>query len=117
MLRFRDLEPHHKEVVCNGCGGKGGKVKPPNFLFEASCDQHDFYYWRGGAEGDREKADKKFYAFMKKDVKRANIVLRPFYYVTAWWYYRAVVEFGKKYFHYGVMKRMKDLLVEGNLSD
>ena len=104
MLKYRDLTPEQKAKICNGCGGKGGFIKPPQFLFRASCNQHDFYYWRGGTELDRKKADDAFYRFMKMDANSAEWYRVVFYRMIAFSYYRAVRAFGKKYFSYGKMK-------------
>lgn len=112
ILRFSDLTDAQKELLCNGCGPKGwGGMRPPQFLFEASCDQHDFYYWRGGNKKDRKKADKDFYAAMKIDAKNAAWYKRPHYYAWAWGYYTAVRVGGRTCFTYlDEMRVMEDLL-------
>jgi hypothetical protein len=99
-LRYRQLTKEQKELICNGCGGKGGIINPPNFLFKASCNHHDFYYWRGGSEDDRTKADNQFYEKMKEDVSESHWIKKPFYSFTAWLYYKSVRRFGKKFFEY-----------------
>ena len=58
MLKYRDLTQEQKEKICNGCGSKGGFIKPPNFIFKASCNHHDFNYWRGNTKELKKKADK-----------------------------------------------------------
>jgi hypothetical protein len=63
-LRFRDLEPEERALICNGCGGKGHWFNPPDWLFKASCDHHDFNYWLGHTEEDRRRADWQFYVAM-----------------------------------------------------
>lgn len=102
MLKYSDLTPQQKEEITNGCGSKGGWIKPPNFIFKASCNQHDFYYWRGCKEADRKKADKSFYRYMKIDIKERdyNLLKKVWYYSWAWSYYVAVRLFGKKAFYY-----------------
>ena len=109
MLRYRDLTDWQKKEIVNGCGGKGGWLRPPDFLFKASCNQHDFYYWRGGNSSDKKTADKAFYKFMKKDCDDAKWYNRVLHYKTAWTYYMAVKLFGKSYFGFGDMKTAEDL--------
>jgi len=46
-VRFADLtqemiEALHDTEEMNGCGGKGGWLNPPDWIFSASCDHHDF---------------------------------------------------------------------------
>ena len=113
MLKYSELTEQQKQFICNGCGGKGGIVNPPEFLFHASCNQHDFYYWRGCTEADREVADKAFYELMKKDIEEAKWYLKPHYHIWAYTYYQGVRLVGKKFFNYGnKMRTMDDLLSE-----
>ena len=85
----------------NGCGGKGGFVNPPEFLFHASCNKHDRLYNAGGDESDRRKADYTFYRYMKIDVARENKwIMRKYYSFWAYTYYKAVRLFGSRYFNY-----------------
>ncbi len=37
-----------------------GCTLAPDFNFRHCCDVHDESYWRGGTEGDRERADRAF---------------------------------------------------------
>ena len=106
MLHYSDLTKVQKQKICNGCGAKGGFINPPEFLFHASCNQHDFYYWRGGSEKDRKKADDAFYKCMKIDIANEKSRLKRLYY-TAWayLYYRAVRLFGREFFHYADKQR------------
>ena len=94
-IRFKDLTDEQKEFICNGCGPKGGLIKPPDFLFRASCNHHDFNYWLGCNRFQRKKADLQFYREMLKDAQK------NFYY--KFWaraYYRAVRIFGMFCFHW-----------------
>lgn len=108
-LKYSDLTDEQKEIICNGCGGKGGWINPPEFLFHASCNQHDFYYWRGGNEEDRLKADNEFYEAMKIDVNEAVWYKRWYYGIAAYVYYKAVRLVGSRYFSYGKMKENFDV--------
>ena len=107
-IRFRDLTDSQKKSICNGCGGKGGFINTPQFLFKADCNQHDFNYWLGCTEADRKKADKQFYSAMKDDVKRQPVMKRPFLYMVAFIYYKAVRVCGIKFFHYASLERTSD---------
>lgn len=101
MVRFRDLTEDEISLLCNGCGGKGGPIDPPDWMFEASCNHHDFNYRLGGTEKDRLEADRQFRDAMLRDAERAgNFFTRWWYRRMAHLYYRAVRAFGGKYFHY-----------------
>ena len=107
MIRYHDLTEEQKKVICNGCGPKGGWMPVPEFFCHASCNHHDFNYWLGYREIDREKADKQFYVEMKKDAER-----NPWKRVVAWSYYKAVRWFGGACFHYSTRERdEKDLII------
>lgn len=113
VMKYSDLTQEQKDYICNGCGGKGGWVPVPEFIFHASCNHHDFLYWTGNTESDREKADKAFYKYMKIDIAEAKWYKRAYYRIWAWVYYEAVRECGCKFFNYGSKKRtMEDLVAE-----
>ena len=114
ILRYSSLTKDNKQAICNGCGGKGGWINPPEFLFHASCNQHDFYYWRGGNKHDRGTADKLFYKFMREDCNTQAWYKIPLAHAVALTYFVAVRIAGKKYFNYGEMKTKVDLI---NLSE
>lgn len=100
MLTYEQLTTHQKDRICNGCGSKGGLINPPEFLFHASCNRHDFRYWLGCTEEDRKNADDSFYKWMKKDISICKWYLKPYYHLWAWVYYKAVRLLGKKHFYY-----------------
>jgi len=101
-LSYNSLTSSAKELICNGCGAKGGWIKVPNFRFKACCDQHDFYYWRGCSEANRLKADTTFYKIMLEDIESSGygFFKRAWYKSWAWTYYKAVRVFGKKAFYF-----------------
>lgn len=109
ILRYRDLSIEEKKLITNGCGGKGGFVKPPQFFFKASCNQHDFYYWRGGDWLDRFHADWEFYKAMildiRENVKNYKLKTRFYYFIIATIYFLAVRIFGSNFFSYS--KKLK----------
>ena len=109
MLKYSELTDPQKLYICNGCGGKGGLIDPPEFIFNSSCNQHDFYYWRGGSEDDRKNADDSFYNHMMDKVKNTPWYKFYVYKALAWTYYKAVRISGKKFFEYGTMKSLEDL--------
>ena len=101
-MRYLDLNASQKAEICNGCGGKGGIVRPPHAkFFENECNWHDFNYFLGFTEAHRKKADKQLLAAMLKKVKGLSwywqLRYRPWCYI----YYRAVRVVGKKFFYYG----------------
>lgn len=108
-LRWRNLLPEERRAITNGCGGKGGWFNPPDYLFTASCDHHDFNYWLGGTQEDRREADEQFYEAMRFDASLAPLWQRWWLYGAAWRYYVAVRWFGKKYFHEGRERTWEDL--------
>ena len=114
-LKYADLTPTEKRFVCNGCGAKGRGAWVPDFMFTASCDHHDFNYWRGGNEAAREKADREFYEAMKRDVRRLSWYRRPLARFLAWRYYRAVRRWGRSAFFYGQPKGIAELEKEMSL--
>ena len=95
-VTYENLTLKQKAFICNGCGGKGGWIKPPAIaIFDKPCGEHDFDYWLGCTDEDRKKADESFYKRMKKAVKNKAFC----YYIWAYGYYIAVRVFGKKHFN------------------
>ncbi len=84
----------------NGCGGKGGWVNPPEWIFHEDCNKHDMAYEEGGTEQDRLFADKLFLADMLHSVSLVKWYRRPFLKSQAHIYYNAVRLFGAKHFKY-----------------
>ena len=103
-VRYRHLTDYQREMICNGCGAKGGIVPVPEFLFHASCDHHDFNYWVGGHRLQRKKADLQFYREMLRDAGDSR-----YYKFWAKVYYRAVRWFSAPYFHWGRQRDLYDL--------
>ena len=107
--RYRNWTDEERNEICNGCGGTGSRIPVPNFMFGASCDQHDANYWIGGNERDREKADRQFYSEMVKDVYRLSWWRWPIARFLARRYYRAVRVFGKNFFAFGRQRGWEEL--------
>lgn len=127
-MHYSDLTPQQKEYICNGCGGKGGWIKPPDFIFLASCNHHDFKFWLGHTLEHFYKANKDFYTWMKKDIESIAFykdgmnwiertisiskvtIKKSHYHIWAYAYYQAVNIGGKKYFHFAdTCKTLADL--------
>ncbi len=109
-MKYKDLTPQQQANIGNGCGGGKTALFVPNFTFYADCNQHDFYYWRGGNIFDKSKADWLFYYYMVKDLKMEdNYFLKVFYFLMATIYYIMVSVFGSLFFNWGKQKVMSDL--------
>lgn len=105
-VAYEDLTPAEKQEICNGCGGKGGIVKPPHkIFFKVSCNHHDYGYFKGCTEEDRLAADKMLYTLMLEDCASLPWYQWVRYRPWCWLYYRAVRAIGKKFFYYGESKR------------
>ena len=72
----------------------------PELFLHNMCDHHDFNYWIGCAEKDRQKADMEFYQAGKR---KANWNLLKQAAVLT--YYLAVRAFGAACFHYADKER------------
>lgn len=108
-FKYENLHDDERRVITNGCGAKGGWVKPPQFRFKASCDHHDFGYWRGGDETDRKIADARFFGAMVTDAAMLSWYRRPVHLLLSYVYYRAVRFGGRSAFHYGQKRGWEDL--------
>ena len=114
---FEKLTEYQKSVICNGCGGKGGTVPVPQFMFSADCNEHDYHYWIGGTDEDRKAADDEFYSDLVFDADRAadrtfwlwRWPYRAWFRHVAMAYYLAVRSCGAKYFSFGPKKTTADL--------
>ena len=110
MLSYSDLTPDQQRAIGNGCGGGKTALFIPNFIFYADCNQHDFYYWRGGNLKHKIIADYWFYYYMVKDVGMEDcIVKKVFYFLMATIYYIMVTVFGIFFFNWGKQRIKKDL--------
>jgi len=105
-MKYKDLSLEQKKEICNGCGGKGGWIKPPHAaFFNTSCNRHDFSYWRGCTEENRLKADMGLYRSMITDCQSLGWFQYLRYRPWCWAYYQGVRISGKKYFYYADEKR------------
>lgn len=105
-IKYEDLSEEQKSIICNGCGGKGGFVKPPHAVFfETSCNHHDYGYYKGCKERDRIACDRKLKQAMYKDCKRLPWYKQIRYLPWCDLYYKAVRLFGSQFFYYAAEKR------------
>lgn len=76
IVRYSDLTEYEKCIICNGCGGKGSWVRPPNgYKYKLFCDQHDFNYQLGGSLYDKIKSDVQLLiAIVKYGIKLQNFI-------------------------------------------
>lgn len=95
------LSPAQRAATVNGCGGKGGALRPVHWWgLEEDCSCHDVAYTLGGTEDDRLAADRELHERILLRVAVAPWWKRPYYRLQAWAYYRAVRAFGGKFFIY-----------------
>jgi len=116
-VRWGDLTEEQKDKLreigeLNGCAGKGSWIDPPDWIFTASCDQHDFNYWLGGSEEAREKADLQFYEAMLADANSMPWYSSWYYRWMAWIYYKAVSKYAGAFFEYTDRERTLEDLEE-----
>lgn len=99
---YEALTAEMRKEICNGCGGKGGIVKPPHrVFFRASCDHHDYAYSCGGGPAARLRADKMLYRLMMKDCDSLPWFKRMRYRPWCWAYYQGVRLAGNIFFYPG----------------
>ena len=101
-VRYSNLSLKQKNSICNGCGGKGGWVKPIHgTFFKDECNQHDFNYFLGFTEKHRKKADVQLKKAMQDKVRKLGFWNRQRLGPWCHIYYAAIRIMGKKYFYYG----------------
>ena len=77
------------------------------FWITPACDYHDYLYWVGGTEEDREFADRVFLRIMHHIIEQSWLCQHIKYFrnsrrMLAGTYFGQVTEFGKGYFNYHV---------------
>ncbi len=122
-MKYEDLTQEQIDEICNGCGGKGGYVKPPHaLLFRPDCNQHDYQYYIGCTWWHRLKADWMLRSLMRTRIKNTNAValrdhlyiedkylpdfmVRQIFYRWADLYCAGVMAAGWQFFYFGNKKR------------
>lgn len=93
--------------ICNWCWTIKKYKWLFDFIFKASCQQHDFYYSRWWNFINKAKADWSFYKIMLYDIWNYNkIYKKPFYFIVASFYFLLVSLFWFRAFFW-VNKRIK----------
>ena len=105
-VKLEDLTQSQINQFCNGCGGKGGWIKPPHrIFFKASCNHHDYGYFKGCNRQHRKRADKKLYDAMMEDCRTLPEDQEIMYKPWCLLYYLAVRIMGWKFFYYADRQR------------
>jgi hypothetical protein len=97
----------------NSCGGKYSHPLIPNFIFTDSCNQHDFYYERGGDIIDKLEGDLMFVAHMIKQINDHYdrwYKKLPLTFVAVFVYLPAVTVLGLLGFEWGQYRSFDDIL-------
>lgn len=111
-ISWSQLTAKLKSLVGYGCGIGKTALFIPQFIFETSCVQHDFYYRRGGGLFDKLEADAFFLAYMLRDISNCNknIIAKLFFTLMAFIYYLLVSVFGLVAFHWGKYKTLEEII-------
>lgn len=111
-IHYSDLTKGQVMLLEGGCGIGATALFIPQFIFQASCTQHDFYYRRGGWFFDKLEADIFFYAYMLKDIGNCgrNVGIKCFYLITASLYFLLVSVFGVFAFKWGKYRSFPQIL-------
>ena len=101
------LTAQEKAEICNGIGAATGLTKHfPNTIYGLDCREsgngHDYDYWRGGTEEDRELADRVFLHNLYVQIEKGAWLLRLLRKSRARKYYVAVSLGGRPHFSYTV---------------
>jgi len=106
---YWELSPEARKEICNGCGPAGGwkrKYIPNHLLFvsiSSACDIHDYMYFAGQTNEDREEADRVFLNNMLRivEAESTNWLTRTIRRRLALDYYATVRDYGAQYFWVG----------------
>lgn len=110
-LQWSKLTARQRRQLGGGCGPGKAMFFIPQFIFKASCQQHDFYYRRGGSLFDKAEADLMFFAYMAKDIAESDKcwLKKLFYFGMAKMYFILVCVFGLFVFKFGHYRTLKEL--------
>ena len=109
-IRYRHLTDEQRELICNGCGVKGGFIRPPyGEFFKGLCNHHDFNYFIGHTITDKIKADIQLFIAMISKIWLGEVLddsifswfIKSYYSLWAVLYFIAVSIFGIKFFYFG----------------
>lgn len=114
-LGYRKLTKEEKKTICNGCGAKGGITVPSTFYgldISAACDIHDYMYYAGKTNADKEAADRIFLNNLNRIIEaRSCCILKYLRQSRAKKYYKGVKYFGSSAFWEGKNKASEVVLL------
>ncbi len=111
-VKYEDLTPEMLKEICNGCGGKGGKITPPYAaMYHTDCNHHDYGYFKGGSWWDRMTCDWNLLISMQKDALLFKWKIHKVGYFSTWAliYFTGVRVAGWKFFSYNTEKRYPEI--------
>ena len=115
-VHWGDLTKTEQKNFGDGCGALARGLKVPDFIFKASCRQHDFYYSRGGWPWHKMQADWWFYVAMLKDAWLCKGLEWFIYSCLATVYFLAVLFISWPFFTYGRWRSKKRIIAEDKAS-
>ena len=110
-IHWSDLTKKEQENYGDGCGALAKGFKVPDFIFRASCIQHDFNYARGGWPWHKAQADVWFYWAMLQDAWDYPKLEAFIYSVLATLYFIVVLIVSWPFFTYGAWRSKEEILL------
>ena len=111
-VHWSDFTPEEQAEFGDGCGSLARGLKVPDFIFEASCKQHDAYYYRGGWPWHKVEADVLFYWHMLKDATRYPWLECLIYTCLATIYFLAVSVISWPFFTFGRWRTKEEIMAK-----
>lgn len=111
MIHWHDLSIEEQATFGDGCGSLARGLNVPDFIFEASCRQHDFYYYRGGWPWHKVIADWWFFYYMVKDAMRYSFFTSTVYIFVALVYSLTVLLVSWPFFSFGRWRSKEEILL------
>lgn len=108
---WSDLTEEEQAQFGDGCGALAKGLKVPDFIFKASCQQHDFNYLRGGWPWHKVQADWWFYRAMLKDAFLYPWLQAFIYSCLATIYFLTVLIVSWPFFTYGRWRSKEEILL------
>ena len=111
-VHYSQLTDEQKELLGDGCGTRLTGRLVPDLFFKTSCNQHDFYYTRGGDIVDKLEADVMFYAHMIKSINdlKPHLWQKPLYVLLATIYFFGVSTLGLLFWRWGKYHTLEDMI-------
>ncbi len=121
-LNFEDLTEDQILEFWNGVGSNEFFIRPPHLIFGKASIKHDFYYFVGGNENDRKKADKLFLKeCLDASKKQKHWYKKYFYIFMSYIYYFGLRKLGNKgSFEFGkkaeTWEQLRERIIKDRLS-